>query len=424
MKYLILSLSLFLAYLSANSQISEKAFLKTYNKINSKKIFNLDKSDSVKYAQDTTEIGETQRLLTFYNSYLEKEYQRNGKAGFSFNGNENNLNSLYKIGVNGKIDKGSYPYELDFTINTQTTIQDGVFQENISDIDVSFDFHPLALHPNYSKSDLWLETYTFAKRFKNNFLGIEQRYEVGAGVIFNCYSGRKRKKRNTKSPEFMFTNTGLNNLKGLNKLPKYKILNDSSHTLRRCLETCYSKESILDLTKEDIDALVNINERYKQSNIKKYSKLRLALLVGVYYELEEAVAKNQITLDERDSIITRDFSATNRFCYELRPTLVLQPMDKCKLKFYPYIKMPFSQRESIVQNLEDNSTSDDTDYFLDVVTSFEIILEDNFSISLNHRFIYDNAPRRANIQQMDGSYIFLTGQKKNSIYGISFNFGF
>ncbi|MCB0663295.1 MAG: hypothetical protein KDC24_11180, partial [Saprospiraceae bacterium] len=319
-------------------------------------------------------------------------------------------------GVNANMSKGAYPYEFDFAINVQTTIQNGQFQENLSDIDVSFDFHPIVpdINKEMERTDgkrrdgLWLESFAFVKRFNNSFLGIEQRYETGVGFIFNFFSKNK------------LTRTGIANRKAMEEIPKYDVYGDD---LARCLEECYVKKSILQLSQFEAQAISNTRERYQRSNFKKYSKWRTGLLVGVYYELEDALAANEILLNGETTQLTVDFEATNKIRLELRPIFSFQPKDGYKLKIYPYFKLPVGAPNSVVVSPE-GVRDVRYDWFLDAQSSFDIRLEDGFSISFLYRLFYDNAPKRAFVQQNDGTYTLLVGQKVHSNFGVAFNFGF
>lgn len=407
MKAIPIFLLFFLFQFNAQSQSTDKAFQSVYERINSQRIFNLDRSNFEKFYKDSLEIVEIHQLMDFLNSYLEKEQNLNGSAGFSFSGNENETSNLYVISVKGGMDKGSYPYELDFSLNAQTILQNGIFQENITDIDVSYDFHPLIPEVGSKTEGLWLENYVFFKRFNNNFLGIDQRYEVGAGFVINFYSKKK------------LTETGNINLQNLEKIPKYEIYGDD---LSRCLEECYLKESILGLTKSESDDIVKTREFYKRSNIKQYSKFRFGLLVGIYYEIEQANATNELLFDNVNTTITEEFEVTNKLRWEIRPAIRWQPKDKFRLRINPFFKLPLGEVNSIVRegDLEDSRY----DYFMDLKISFEMVIEKNFSISFNYRQIYDNAAKRKYLQQSDGTFILLEGQQRHSNYGVSFNFGF
>lgn len=394
-------------YSIIGAQNTDKDFFKTYQRINSQRIFSLDKENLLDFRRDSLEVVEIQSLLEFYNKYLIDEHKLNGKAGFSFHGNENDITNLYRFGVSGTIDKGAYPSELDFSVNVQTTVQNGVFQENVSDINVSFDFHPLRPKADAKTNGLWLESYVFIKRFSNNFLGIEQRYDSGAGFVFNLFT----KKR--------LTPDGSSNKRQLEQTPNYKVFGND---LQRCLDSCYVKKSVLGITEKESASIVNTRARYLRSNIKKHSKLRVAMLVGIYYELEKAMATNEINYNMMDTLLTEQFETTNLLRWEFRPSLTWQPNDKYKLKIYPFFKMPFGSGQSKVRQGELSDIR--YDYFLDLITSLSIAVDPNFEISLNYRMLYDNAPKRRFLLQDDGSYVLLSGQTMHSAYGVSFNFGF
>ena len=387
------------------SQNSDAAFTKVYQRINSVKMLEMDKS-SPNYSKDSLEVIEINQLLTFLNNFLNSEHKLNGTANFNFSGNESDATNLFKIGVGASIDHGLYPYELDLSTNIQTVIQNGTFQENISDVDISFDFHPITPAVDAKNDGLWLENYVLVKRFNDGFLGIEQRYEAGFGIILNWYSNK-------------LTNTGITNAASLDAKPTYNVHGED---LVRCLESCYNKKSILNLSASESGTISYTRERFKRGNKKKYSKLRLALLAGVYYEIEQARAQNTILFNGKDSTFNELFDATNKLRLEIRPTFSLKPKDGYTLKIYPYFKLPLGKTYDIVRagNLEDKRI----DYFVDIQTSFKMRVETNFAISIFYRLLYDNAPKRKYLQQSDGSFTLLSGQERHSNFGISLNFSF
>jgi hypothetical protein len=389
------------------AQNTDKDFNNAYERIHSQKFFALNPSDPLEYSRDSMEVVEIHQLLGTLKEYMDGEHDLHGKAGFVFSGNESDISSLFKIGANANMSKGAYPYEFDFSINVQTTIQDGAFQENLSDIDVSFDFHPYIPDASSEKDGLWLENFVFLKRFNNNFLGIEQRYETGMGFIFNFYSKNK------------LTASGSANESALAKIPQYEVYGDD---LVRCLNECYVKNSVMGISEAESKIISNTRERYRRSNVKQYAKFRTGMLVGLYYELEQSLARNIVNFNGMDTLLERSFDATNKLRLEIRPIISWQPKDRYRLKIYPYFKLPIGTPNSIVSqgNLEDVRY----DWFLDMVSSFDIKLEENFTISFQYRLFYDNAPKRAYIQQEDGTYALLVGQKRHSNFGVAFGFGF
>ena len=40
------------------------------------------------------------------------------------------------------------------------------------------------------------------------------------------------------------------------------------------------------------------------------------------------------------------------------------------------------------------------------------------------RYLYDNAPKRRFLEQLDNTFVLLSGQRKHTTFGVSINFGF
>ncbi|HEX5626127.1 MAG TPA: hypothetical protein VFX48_08930, partial [Saprospiraceae bacterium] len=317
----------------------------------------------------------------------------------------------------------------------------------VSDIDISFDFHPYVpseksraasierkiqsleakiktnpsrekkyqqdieslrdkLDEPINKNGLWLENYVIAKRYSDGYLGIDQRYEIGAGVIFSFYGGS-------------LTRKGQDNMDEINRKPTYKMMGQD---LLRCLTSCAPIHNVLQLTESDIVTLSDTRSRYMVSNYKQYSRLRASLLLGVYYELEETTITGTIPFNGKDTLITYGFASTNRLRAEIRPGFVWKPKDKYRLKFHPYIKFPLDRLNHVVT--ADGARDERLDYFVDLHASLDISVDKNFSISLAYRYLYDHAPNRIFFQQADGSQVLLVGEQRRSSFEVGLNFNF
>jgi len=124
-------------------------------------------------------IGFIKNLRKFYR----QEIDLNGTVGVSFNSDFSENIENTRIGTNFEIDKGVFPIEADFSASFQTIFQENLVQQRVSDIDVSIDYHPFKKSPVF-------ETYAYANRYADSFLGFDQRFEVGSGFIFNWYTGK------------------------------------------------------------------------------------------------------------------------------------------------------------------------------------------------------------------------------------------
>ncbi len=431
-----------------HAQVTDAEFISVYKSIQSKSraSFVLTAIDSS--SQKNFELlKETNQLLDFLYDYVDSEHRLNGKGLFNFSGNETSRNNLFQVGAGVSIDQGVYPYELDFSANVQSLLKDGDFQENFSNLDISFDFHPhtpsaftkmkkyesklkelerektqnsteeenkqYLINKYQTKLEnvkdingLWLENYVLLKRSSDSYLGLDQAYDVGAGFIFSFYSKALTKK-------------GRSNRDELNRKPSYSFNGDD---LIRCLTNCAPIHNVLQLSPDEIETLMASRYRYLISNRKQYSQLRLSLLLGSYYELEKSTISNTIFFNGKDTTMSIPFKPTNRIYGEMRPGIVWKPKDKYKLKIYPFVKIPLDRIKDKVS--EGGLTDIRTDYFIDFQSSLSIGIEDNFEIGIYYNLLYDNAPYRLYLKQSDNSYILFVGEQKRSSFGINLSFGF
>jgi hypothetical protein len=172
-------------------------------------------------------------------------------------------------------------------------------------------------------SGLWLENYVFAKRFSDGYLGIDHRYEIGGGVTMSFYSRA-------------MTATGRRNRDNMTRKPSYS---RHGNDLLRCLEGCDPLRNILQMSQDDLDAIAG---SFPLSRFKpqQYSKLKLSLLAGVFYELEQASINRTLSIDGTDTAISHTFLPTNVLRWEIRPGFVWRPQDRYKLKILSFHQIP------------------------------------------------------------------------------------
>lgn len=430
------------------AQTTDKEFEELYKNMNTKKglLYGLNKQDS-NYTTILRTSNETYHLLDNLYEFMNREHRLNGKGFFNFAGNETKSNSVYHFGAGVSIDQGLYPYELDFSADIQTLLNDGVFVANESNIDISFDFHPYVpsieftitkykdkikelqaeknlsdiakenneyLLKKYNRkiesaanaSGLWLENYIIAKRFSEEYLGIESRYEIGAGFVFSLYSNALTKRGRAIRDE-------------INRKPEYRAKGDD---LIASLRTLAPANNILQLSQDDIQIISDSRTRYLIANKKQSSKLRLSLLLGAFYKIEKTVIKNTINFNGKDTTMTINVNPTNRFKSVIRLGLVWKPKDKYKFRIYPFLLLPFDKIKNVVT--EGNYRDEKLDYFFYLNSSLDIEVEKRFSIGIFYKYYYDNAPSRVFVKQLDNTYVLLSAQPQKSSFGISMNFDF
>lgn len=430
------------------AQVSDADFSNVYKSILQRKSrFQWADLDDKSRKEDSTVIEETQLLLEDLYVFMDEEHRLNGNGRFSFSGTETNSGNLFKVEAGISMDKGVYPYELDFSTSLQTQLKDGTFQENVSDIDISFDFHPIVPDPLKRKkkyedkiaelekerntpgiyqdeitrliqkyqtkidepggaNGLWLENYIIAKRSSDDYLGIDQHYEVGGGMIFSLFSKA-------------MTTKGISNRDEMNRKPSYEI---HGTDLVRCLQSCAPIRNALQLSESELDIISKTKTRFLTSNRKQYSKFRFSILVGLFYELEKATINRTAAFNQIDSTFKINLDPTNVLRWQVRPGIVWKPKDKYKFKFYTYWIFPFKDLK--VNTFDGFNSGVSLDYFLDLQSSLEIKIEDHFNIGIFYKMLYDNTPNNILLTQSNGLPLYLQSEKMRSSYGISFGFDF
>lgn len=395
-------------FCSIQQSYSQKKLESVYDKL----IGNLD----IFREKDKETITKYQKVKDYVKAIRDKERETN-KLGlnisFGLTGNNAKNVESYVFNTSANITKDFYPYSLDLKASISTQFFNGVLQENISDYHIGLDFFLVddtqKISKRYKgydtlKSDLTYEGYVYADRYANQFLNIEQRYEIGGGIIFNFYSGSLTGEKTSKDPtltkKFEYEDSELRGLtpKGkeeLKKLFQHEKISISKNRIEFCSkESCSPLNGTSYKGQSDEDGKVLKKAHRKLSNAlkKKYSSFRLAMLTGVFYEIEKGNASDSVLVNNELTLITKDIETTNFLRWQLRPTLEFKT-DKFSFKLKPYLKLPMPwdwYSDETVGEIE----SKKVDYLADIQSSIVYQIDPKFSVGFVFRHLYDNAPKR------------------------------
>jgi hypothetical protein len=216
---------------------------------------------------------------------------------------------------------------------------------------------------------------------------------LGGGILFNCWS------------ENRLTNKGKTN-----------------DLIIKSLKSNYSVQFLKENWKrKKYDDVV---ENLRHANIKKYSKCRLAILFGLLYEFERAFFEDSISTDHGKVFYSYKFDGTAQLKWEVRPTFDFNFGDNVSLKIRMYLKMPMPG--NIHSSVEYNGIRDSRcDYFIDFPVILAFKMNNNMSLSIDYRLLYDNAPQRKYIliQGLTDPVLIMPNQMHKSL-AIRFNYSF
>ncbi len=388
-------------------------------------------SQHVSSPKHKKEIDNFWTTVKFLREQEEDQKRLKGTATFGFN--KNDSRDINKFDLNGgiKITRGTYPGEFQFSTDVRIEVNNGQFQENVSDMFISYDYFPrrdyASIKPN-KKYEYYRENFIFLNRFTDRFLGIEQRYQVGAGLIWSWW-----KKKMTTDGD-----------KKKKKLYTLEFSDDfANRDWYRCVKDACQDSELKEPTKKDVQDLKNAQRRTETAILTKYSKCRLAILVGVFAETEKTMASDSLEFIDGDSTLiqffSREFDATQDLRAEVRPTFDWRISDNWSLSFRPYIIYPLQWKFWELNKSEvrpenfDGIDDDNMDWRLDsrITLNINLSQEDDFQnkkvgIALEYRYLYDNAPPRIYLDKLNqqDEPILLSASKEHHIVNLKFSLDF
>lgn len=338
-------------------------------------LVNFDKFHLIPLLSDAEKRKTFKSYLFLLRKMEDEERKFKGSITFGLNGLEveNNNNFVLNTGIDLSV--GNYPFEFALNSNVQAQTQNGELKETVSSLNISFDY-------NYS-DDLSKESYVFINRSNNSLLGIDQRYEIGGGAIWNFFSGG----RDSKIDITKITKEGRDKLKKILLHKESNALMDST-LFKTCVDASCSK--IPGISKKDRNNLKNSRDRFARVIKKTKSKYRLSLLAGVNYELEKTI--DSLALYGNESKVTNTFEATNRFRMVIRPGVTFRG-DNYSFSSKAYFKFGIiGELENIVK--QDLLEDEKTDYWAEWTNTLKFDFTKKIGIEVSYTFFYDNAPNR------------------------------
>lgn len=351
-------------------------------------------------------------LLYAIHEQAEYQHKLRGKASLGFQGDRvdeiedtiapGSNSEQYKLQAGLDLARGFYPGEFKFTADVSVRLQEGDFQEDVTKFRIAYDY--------YSKP--WLEYFVFGSRFTDNFMDIDQRYEVGFGTLVEWRPGRMddppepNKLTLDEWPDPRREGSSPADAKGRNGLlEELKDWKDSENTENKTKPEwfqCYEALNSAGAAKTSIPTVAkNVYQLYKDAwhaEHHQHSRWRLALSGGLFAELERATLEIPVQGSDPVEATSERLAGEQRFRWSLRPTLEYHPTRHWKALVQYYYKGPLDQRRTNIP-----TATDPMNLVLDFRSEWEARLEFSVSdseigqpgdigVTLLYRRYFDNAP--------------------------------
>lgn len=325
-----------------------------------------------------------------------------GRASFGFLGNSNSESEIYRINGGIHIESGSFPQDFEFSTLLNIQIDNGQLQENLSNLRISYD-----RFLKNEKDPFRHEGYSFINRRSDQFMGINQRYEMGAGIITAFWSRKLHEESQARYDRYH------------NDRIQWRANGPDAVNVTVRGYPSFTWSGIDSVA---LNTLQDSRERIANTIIKKRSPLRLGLLVGVFYEVESASASDELLTSGGPETFTRDFEVSNRFRWEMRPSINWRLSEEIYFKLAPFFKFPFPH-EWKTPVADEQLIDARLDLFADLIFS----LRDNFTLSIDYNFYYDFAPASTLLDDVvgpNGEPLYLTAERRHHFVNFSVGYQF
>lgn len=306
-------------------------------------------------------------------------------VSFGFSGNSSDASQLLKLNSHISFKRGTFPMEFSLDLKTETQVKDGVFNERLSDFLMTYDYYPQFRNSDKRKNQ---KAFVFLNRYSDAYLGIEEKYEIGLGGMYNRWC--------------MGQIGASEKVDGI-----IKELEKDSISLAKLFGPSNYRDEL---------------EKLRIANVIKNTRVRFAFLGGVFYEIEKMVFTDSIASGDGKKAIESNFNATGSVKWEVRPTLEINFTNDLQFSSKCYFKMPFTD---ILENVVTLGGVRDSrpDVFVDFQNSLTYKLSPNVGLEIQYRLMYDSAPQRKFITDNNSVFLIMPDQRHH-YFGMNFKAGF
>jgi hypothetical protein len=265
--------------------------------------------------------------LAFLRAEEERHRAVKATVTFGLTGDESGPRSLFKLNTGISLSRSAYPSEISVDTFLGLQLVDGRTQEDVTSLKISYDYHTTNR----------LQYFAFAERFSDNFLSIDQRYEVGFGARVGFGVGRVG--------AWLETDRQFENLR--RNLPGVRA---AAPLLLPAVQARLQATRVLDPARFDV-ALDNLEHMIRDEQ----TKLFVGFAASVFAEIENASIEVVSSPREghggtlpslRDDI---ELEGSHRYRLNVRPTIRFRPSRHIAIRIHPYWKLPLDGPRRVVR---------------------------------------------------------------------------
>lgn len=300
----------------------------------------------------------------------EEDRQRALRADilFGLSGDEAGDKSLYKLNTGITLARGDFPSELSVVSRLGLQLRDGVLQEDVTSLLITYDYHASAA----------LQYFAFAERFTDNFLSIQQRYEIGFGARLATHAGMVGDARTIDAR--------VDEVRG-------------AMAQLGTTAAAPGAQTPVPFSAPDQQRFNAAVEDLRRSLRERQARVVIGMAASVFAEIEradlEVVSIPRPGTGPIDSVKSRiSLPSQQRYRLSIRPTLRWRPSRDVQVRIYPYWKLPLDAPRRVRYAGSGNRLDYRRDIFSEMTWAIrgdQTGLENvEFVLTFNHYF--DNVP--------------------------------
>lgn len=286
-----------------------------------------------------------------------------GNLSFGFLGDDAEFSDRFTVDAAANISRDSYPHETRFTLESRVTMEDGESTDDVKKLRVNQDYDVT----------YFFEVFGFGELFSDQFMKINQRYEVGIGckLQWQCWDEDSEYRVLTNAVHYVDVVVDwaerMGRVPSDEKSPASKILQDMA----------------------DLQAAKDVAKRNYELRRRQKRWLSLAFAAALIADLERPSELSiKIKSAKGESTVSLKPADNFRYRLNLRPSISWKVADNLSIYLKSLLKFP------IVNDWYIRDIRVDTELLADLKTS------KNISVTAKFNQYFDNIPPELSIAQV------------------------
>jgi len=254
--------------------------------------------------------------------------------------------TLFRLATSAELGRGTYPSAFRLTADVNAQMRNNVFEQNVTRLRASYD---------YQQNDR-IGYFGFVQRYTDNFMSIESRYEIGAGVSFGIDLWPRWSDEPARAALAHVESAGVEGFRCLVSRVETIFHPNRSRTPNSCGPLPSGRSPVGSSsagatprpTATSFDNLYAALPDLGQALRAQQAIVSMKVGLGVFSEFENAVIKTGASAIQPSGSLQElaersvQLPGRHRYRFLIWPTIRVAPLSSVSISFIPSFKLPIS----------------------------------------------------------------------------------